>query len=187
MITARRPVIVDHSVASPSLADGDYTVAALKTALGIATLSELVWLTGPGDAQANKISAEAFGALNADTGKTYQVVALTFQFAAGSGAAAWEAADSVQAVTLLSGTATTGTKTGATDGSPGPSYRFADTISLTKSGFHADLIAALGGDSAVHSPADNTVARLLIGETGLCHALAFLSEEGLLWRVSAGM
>lgn len=184
MITTRRPVIVDHSVASHTLADGDYTVAALLSALGIGSVSELAWLTAPGDGQANKLIAEAFGELAADTAKTYKVFALTFQFAAGNGAPSWANADSVQVQQLVSGTATIGTKTGA--GSPSSSNLFADTMTLTKSDYHADLIAALGGDSAAHSPADNTVARLVIGETGLCHALAFESQTGLLWRVTVG-
>jgi hypothetical protein len=184
MLRIDRPVIVDHSVAALALADGDYTVAALLTALGISNVSELCWLVGPSGEQRNKVSAEAFGELANNTAKAYAVFALTFQFAAGSGAAPWADADSVQVAKLVNGTATIGTKAGA--GSPSSASRFADTMTLTKSDYHADLIAALGGDSSAHSPANDTVARLTLGEVGLCDALAFESETGLMWRVSVG-
>lgn len=183
MITHGQPTLIDHSVSALALADGDIALASLLTGLGIADIGELV-SCGREGFRLNKCEAEACGVLADNAAKDFAVFAGVFIYA--------NEQDHVPVgatlTKLVTGTATIGTKTGIAGGLADDTHLFADTLAtVTETAFYADLKGAYGSDSiGTHSPADNTVAKLIIPETGLADFLAFESVTGLKWRVRMG-
>lgn len=182
MLLHSRPQIFAHRLDTLAIADGDWTIANLLGSSGanVGAVGDLIILGNDGRRMPRIIAEACSDTLSADATANYALHAVTLH----------QGVNGTTATTMRlgTGTATIGTKTGVAGGVPDNTHRFADALTWTETGYYADLRAGLqGAEAAVHSPADNTIARLIVGDVGFADALLLESVAGLKWRVMVGV
>ena len=177
--------LLEHDVSSLALVEGDLTLAALKTGLGISSETEVLSLGKDGNRLTRVVAEAVTSSLAEDAAPTFAVWAGAWLY--GDTDATRNDRVGATLFKIATGTATIGTKTGIDGAAPvDDTYTFADAITLTQAEYHVDLQSALGSAAPkAHSPGSNSVARIVIDELGAADFVAIESTTGLHWRARA--
>jgi len=182
--------LLEHNVASLTLADGDITMASLRTALGLGSgvgVEDKVLTLGRDSFNLTRVVAEPCSdTLEADSGtKAYRMAAGRWLYGNTDQTRLQKVGASLRLITA--GNATIGTATGISGAGPvDNTYRFADTLTTTEDAYHTALKTAMGSAAPQkYSPESNGVAQLIVDELGPYEFVVIQSVTGLLWRATA--
>ena len=183
MLMHNRPEIIDHTRASLGITDGAHAIGDIlgsSEGVGVDSIAGLIQLGRTDRRLARLVAAPCSGSLAAEAAADYARHAGVY-------IGDPQKPTGITTMRLGGGTVTIGTATGIADGTPNEGPRFGDTITWSESDYYVELRAALSApEIQVHSPANNTIARLLVGDVGFADVLLLESVAGLKRRVVTG-